>query len=385
MKKIRFLIACLIITLSSHSQIKDKSKTESDPFKAIHMCTFDFISSHNNFASKTNAAIINWPRWETGQTIKIKFLNGDISLQERVKECAQEWLLYANLKFEYVSSDEYADIRISFRWKNDGSSWSVLGRNSTSSSANYQNEPSMNFGWTSLGSASTTKREVLHEFGHALGLVHEQSSPASTISWDLPKVYAYYSNLMGWSKEEVDDYVLFKYKSNETNYSAYDPLSIMHYYVDPALTTNGIGVAEAKELSETDMRSIAIWYPYPLKSVVNFGERIDLIPFTRRVKSSNGLYILDFKKGILSIIDTKSQSVIWTAGTTSQRLTSCSLEQGNLIIKSKISNLATSSYTIWRSSNFTFLGNCRLELQDDGNLVLFHNETQKWSSKFGEV
>lgn len=380
MKKIRFLIVFLIVTLSSNSQITNKTRTETESFQNIHMCTFDFIRSRNTATSKPTATIINWPRWEIGQTIKIKFLNGETALQERVKECAKEWTLYANLKFEYVSANEYADIRIGFRWKNDGSSWSVLGRNSTSYSANYQNEPSMNFGWTTLGSETTTKREVLHEFGHALGLVHEQSNPDSNIAWNLPKVYKYYSDLMGWSKEDVDQFVLFKYNENQTNYSKYDPLSIMHYYVDPALTLNGVGVPEAKELSEIDKQFISIWYPYPSKSVVNSGERIDLIPFTRRIKSPNGLYMLDFKKGVLSIIDTKSLKAIWTAGNTSQRSTSCLLEQGNLVIKSKISNLASSSYTIWKSSNFVYLGECRLELQDNGNIVLFHDQTQKWSS-----
>ncbi len=34
------------------------------------------------------------------------------------------------------------------------------------------------------------RRVVLHEFGHALGGIHEHQSPASgVIPWDKPKVY----------------------------------------------------------------------------------------------------------------------------------------------------------------------------------------------------
>lgn len=62
----------------------------------------------------TNAALLKSKKWNNSQIIKIKFLNGTPFLQSKVKQFAEEWLKYANLKFQYVDSNQNADIRINF-------------------------------------------------------------------------------------------------------------------------------------------------------------------------------------------------------------------------------------------------------------------------------
>lgn len=115
MKKLKFIIAILLIVLlscdTSHDENDDKKSYDN---QKINICTFDLVNSVIDSASvsKPNAAIINWPRWQTGQTIKIKFLDGDIAAQEKVKRIAYAWTIYANLKFEYVAKEDYADIRL---------------------------------------------------------------------------------------------------------------------------------------------------------------------------------------------------------------------------------------------------------------------------------
>jgi hypothetical protein len=48
----------------------------------------------------------------------------------------------------------------------------------------------MNLGWINDNKSEDDLRSViLHEFGHALGAVHEHESPYARIQWDREKVY----------------------------------------------------------------------------------------------------------------------------------------------------------------------------------------------------
>lgn len=42
--------------------------------------------------------------WQPGRTLRVKFLSGDIRLQEKVKNYAELWLTHANLKFSWYVS-----------------------------------------------------------------------------------------------------------------------------------------------------------------------------------------------------------------------------------------------------------------------------------------
>ena len=51
----------------------------------------------------------------------------------------------------------------------------------------------MNFGWFHDNSLENDfSATVTHEFGHAIGLIHEYRSPAGYIPWNKPAVYAYH-------------------------------------------------------------------------------------------------------------------------------------------------------------------------------------------------
>ncbi|WP_406845349.1 matrixin family metalloprotease [Flavobacterium soyae] len=387
MKKLKFLTAIFAITLLSCNH--DDDHITQNPVVSVDdeiiMCTFDFVNSHNVSTSKPNAAILNSTKWLPERTIKIKFLDGDIDMQEQVKKYASEWMTYANLKFEYVPKNEYADIKIGFTVGSPGGAWSILG---TGALSTKQDQPSMRFGWNKVGNEESAKRTILHEFGHALGLVHEQNSPVANINWNLPKVYKYYYDNMDWSKEKVDENVIYKYSPEQTNYSVYDPLSIMHYYIDPNLTTDGIRVDQPKALSKTDMISINKWYPFPIVSSIESGTNIHEIPWTNSIKSPSNQYELEFSYGYLSVYDNNNNKTIWQVGDHEYSFKpTCSLElNGNIVIQGRKRGIIPGGFyrTTWTSNTAEFPG-AKLHLQNDGNLVLIHNGIIRWSSKNGKL
>ncbi|MBL0735355.1 hypothetical protein JI750_00525 [Flavobacterium sp. GN10] len=382
MRELKILLIFLMLALSScHSDERGTNpKSISSKDRTPLICTFDLIENSNNLTSKPNAAIVNW-RWQAGQTVKIKFLDGEIAWQEKVKSIANEWTRYANLKFEYVNKDEYADIKIGFLLTGENNyygAWSELG-----AKVLYMNQDrqTMRLGPLTATSETTTRRTILHEFGHALGLHHETTNPTANIQWDLPKAYKYYS--LQFTKEETDLFIINKV--NVSNYSEYDPLSIMHYYIPASITKNGIGVDAQTVLSEIDKKSINMWYPFPFVSVMESGQSFNDLRWKDRIQSNNKRYSLEFTPGFLRIMDVVEKKIIWEVGNIRYpRRAICDFESnGNIILKGAKYTAATIE-TIWSSNTSEFPG-ATLHLQDDGDLQLIYNGTVKWSSKNGKI
>jgi hypothetical protein len=119
----------------------------------------------------------------------------------------------------------------------------------------------MNFGWLRPSSDDDeVKRVVLHEFGHALGLVHEHQSPAVQIQWDRDAVIRDCSKY--WTEEEIELNIFEPYDRRETNYSNFDPQSIMIYPIPASWTRNGVAYPLDRTLSATDREFIRRQYPW---------------------------------------------------------------------------------------------------------------------------
>ncbi|KAL8342348.1 hypothetical protein RB601_005013 [Gaeumannomyces tritici] len=156
--------------------------------------------------------------WRTGRTLRVKILNGSEKIQSKVP----------TLNCLSVPADQ----------------------------------PTMNFGWLK---DSTPEREfsrvITHEFGHALGCIHEHQSPATPILWNKKFTYEYYQSTQNWTKDEVDTNLFDHYASTTTQFSAFDPSSIMVYAIPSSMTTNGYSTAANDHPSETDKSFIANAYP----------------------------------------------------------------------------------------------------------------------------
>jgi serralysin len=191
--------------------------------------------------------------------LRVGFMDGDPRLQEQVRAVAEEWTRYAHIRFAYGAPAHVCDIRITFQA--DPGSWSYLGRDCKVIAAD---KPTMNYGWlTPETPMDEVRRVVLHEFGHALGCVHEHSHPEAGIPWNREKVYEFYKRTQGWEPDQVENNVLSRYDETLTVHSRFDEQSIMLYPVDAALTDGKFSTGWNRELSETDKAFIAEVYPRP--------------------------------------------------------------------------------------------------------------------------
>ena len=126
--------------------------------------------------------------WNPGQLLRVRMTGGSAIVRSKVRHYAEEWTKYANIRFQFVDDASEAEIKVHF--KQGEGSWSVVGRDALLVGLNF---PTMNFGWLDDNTTDMEfSRTVLHEFGHALGLIHEHQSPAAGIQWDKEKVYKFF-------------------------------------------------------------------------------------------------------------------------------------------------------------------------------------------------
>jgi hypothetical protein len=133
---------------------------------------------------------------------------------------------------------------------------------------------------------------VLHEFGHALGLLHEQSFP-NAIKWNKDTIYKYYKQTQGWDEEQIDFNVLEESNQFFTNGTSYDPKSIMHYSVEAWQTTDGYSLPANQVLSPGDKAIIAAFYPKNKKTSALAVPKVTITNFTKFEVKKNAT-----KKGI---------------------------------------------------------------------------------------
>lgn len=206
----------------------------------------------------SRAALLREAFWGRGVRLRVAFLAGEPDLHRRVATLAQAWAdeTGADFSFEFwidsTRDPTAADVRVTF--EPDLGSFAILGRNAETAD---RTERTMNLGWMSLDLDEEEARSVvLHEFGHALGLVHEHMNPARPIEWDREQVIADLQASQGWSEDTIETNMFAQYRAGETFHTDIDLLSIMTYQIPPEWTLDGFSTRSNAALSAADLALI---------------------------------------------------------------------------------------------------------------------------------
>lgn len=184
--------------------------------------------------------LVQWP--PSFAKLRVCFMGGNPDSNAKVAEIASQWSNDSGmgLKLDFGKAGKprvcdpngrEAQLRVSY---DKPGYWSMLGQNSVVYTA--QEEPSLNLdGFDKVEPAVLDNPEatgiILHEFGHALGFLHEHQSPVSTcandFNWDF--ITKYLSGPPNNWDEETIKFNMAPFSGEDLMMTEFDSKSVMLY------------------------------------------------------------------------------------------------------------------------------------------------------------
>ncbi|KAF7290219.1 ZnMc domain-containing protein [Mycena indigotica] len=216
--------------------------------------------------------------WDIGQTVTFSFISGHPNQQTKAAYLltAPYAFYWINLSFSQVAQD--GDIRISF--DSTMGNWVYVGRTAAEVP---KPRPTLNF--ASLTEDSNTTAEewnvMNHMVGHIYGLLHEYPGESNATVGQIPTldaklVHEYYAYTLGWDVKKIDRHILDVYASAPlSNFPAYNPDSLMRYFMPAALNTNSTPTwpdaatypAAPTNMANQDISYLGCVYPITLPGI----------------------------------------------------------------------------------------------------------------------
>ena len=208
--------------------------------------------------SRLQLALVTGKKWQNGRTLHVRFLDGLPQIQAKVKQFAMQWTQHANIKLEFDNSPD-AEIRIAFQ--RDGS-WSYIG---TDDLVIPKNQATMNFGWF-----TTVHRRTRRSSAPWCTSSATRSAASTSTSTPTPASPGTGTRSSATTRGRRTTGRRRRWRPTssrgtarrQTQFSAFDPKSIMLYPVDNALTIGNFEIGWNKKMSDTDKQFIGVAYPF---------------------------------------------------------------------------------------------------------------------------
>ncbi|KAK7947932.1 uncharacterized protein PG986_008818 [Apiospora aurea] len=195
-------------------------------------------------------------RWPSRQRKPaVQFLNGTLEQKSLVRSVVKENYnaIPMRIRFSFLSSRETGPSNVRIKFIDSGISWADIGMGK----ANQQpNEPTMELNLGNKKTAEDKVGNILHEFGHVLGLRHEHQHPDSGLVFCRRQLRE-----EGYGDDDItEQWLPFGFDKRRTE--PYDRESIMHYSITTKEAKNlKSPIGRSNALSRGDKNQLIAMYP----------------------------------------------------------------------------------------------------------------------------